>query len=72
VQHEENGMSCGVRYEFSIINMPKAAKLIDQDVELLGTPHDAEEAGPADLRRPADEDYDPTITARGRQRPAKD
>jgi len=44
-------MSCGVRYEFSLINAPKPAHIIDEDMEQTGTPHDAEEAGPADARR---------------------
>ena len=44
-------MSCGVRYEFSLINAPKPAQIIDEELEQIGTPHDAEEAGPADPRR---------------------
>ena len=65
-------MSCGVRYEFSIVNVPKAAKIIVGEVEQTGTPHDAEEAGPADVRRSEPDLFDnDDTTARGRQRPQR-
>ena len=65
-------MSCGVRYEFSIVNVPKAAKIINGEVEQVGTPQDAEEAGPADVRRSEPDLFDPgDTTRRGRQRPKR-
>jgi len=62
-------MSCGVRYEFSIVNVPKAAKIIVGEVEQIGTPQDAHEAGAADVRRSEPDLFDPDRdTPRGRQR----
>ena len=61
-------MSCGVRYQFSIVNVPKPAKLIEGDPEQIGTPHDAEEAGAADVRRSESSVFEANNTARGRQR----
>ena len=64
-------MSCGVRYEFSLINAPKPAHIIDEDMEQTGTPRDAEEAGPADVRRADSSDPPGAPRApRGRQRKA--
>ena len=44
-------MSCGVRSNFSIVTTPKSAEVLHDDPEPVGTMHDAEEAGPADVRR---------------------
>lgn len=44
-------MSCGVNYQFSLVPKPKAAELVREDMELIGTPHDAEQQGAADPRR---------------------
>lgn len=60
-------MSCGVRYQFSIVNIPKPATLIEGDPEQIGTPHDAEEAGPADVRRSEPDAFPIDPTPRGRQ-----
>ena len=43
-------MSCGVRYEFSLVTTPKQAEVLQGDTELIGTPKDAVEAGAADPR----------------------
>ena len=65
-------MSCGVRYEFSLINAPKPAHIIDDDPEQIGTPHDAEQARPADVRRAdASEPLGGAPVPRGRQRPGR-
>lgn len=44
-------MSCGVRYNFSIVTTPRSAEVLHDEQEPTGTPRDAEEAGPADVRR---------------------
>jgi len=62
-------MSCGVRYRFSIVNVPKPAQIIAGESEQIGTPHDAVEAGPADVRRAQPDRLDPDHDKpRGRQR----
>ena len=61
-------MSCGVRYEFSLVTTPKKAQVLDGDTELIGTPHDAEEAGPADERGSTPDSVLPGEITSSRQR----
>jgi hypothetical protein len=63
-------MSCGVRYQFSIVSVPARshAEVIKEEREPLGTLHDAEEAGPADLRRADPGPPLPKPKVHGRQR----
>lgn len=62
-------MSCGVSYQFSLVSPPKTAKLVRQEVEVLGTPKDAIEQGAADPRRSESATHDllPSDVARGRR-----
>jgi hypothetical protein len=41
-------MSCGVNYQFSLVDAPRKAEVIGEDPEQRGTPREAQEAGPAD------------------------
>ncbi len=60
-------MSCGVSYQFSIVNLPHTAEVIAEAIEPTGTPQDAREAGPADPRASGTPDVIEPIPARGRQ-----
>jgi hypothetical protein len=62
-------MSCGVKYQFSLVATPKVAKLVREDIEVLGTPEDALEQGAPDPRRTegATDDLLPSDVARGRR-----
>lgn len=46
-------MSCGVRYEFSLVKAPKDATVVATECSglAIGSVRDAEEQGPADMRR---------------------
>lgn len=61
-------MSCGVRYNFSIVTTPQKAEVLHDDPAPVGTPHDAEEAGAADVRRADPGIALPEHTPQGRQR----
>ena len=61
-------MSCGVRYNFSIVTTPTSAEVLHDDPELKGTPRDAEEAGAADVRRADPGIALPENTPQGRTR----
>ena len=67
---ESHLMSCGVRYQFSLTAAPKRAEVIPEERPPIGTLHDAEEAGPADIRRadPGVAPPEPTVHGRQRQR----
>jgi hypothetical protein len=41
-------MSCGVNYQFSLVDVPRKAEVIGEDPEQRGTPREARETGPAD------------------------
>lgn len=59
-------MSCGVRYEFSLVPEPKKAKVIVEEMREVGTAHDAQEAAPADPRM-SNVTLPPEDRSRGRQ-----
>lgn len=61
-------MSCGVRYEFSLVSVLRPAELIPGDAEQIGTPQDAQEAGPADERRSEADGFESSTAPRGRTR----